>query len=397
MSVTCGMDGRITGTGRSSARSTKVLIVAQANFFRPALEAVRPYEPGRPIESVQRELGLERVVKLASNEGSFGPFSAAVEAIERTAGDLNRYPDGGAERLRSALASKHDVDPANVALAAGADGVIGYLSLAALEPEDEVVCGWPSFLSYVLAAAKLGAIPRTVPLRGDRYDVVGILDAITARTKIVYLCNPNNPTGTMLTRAEVDHYFERVPPHVLTVLDEAYFEYIDEPEYPDGIDEYFKGDRRVLVLRTFSKIYGLAGLRVGYGVGPADVVSHITKVRNPFDINQTAQEAALVSLDDQEEVGRRRSANADGRNTVESALRNHGFRVVEHPVANFVCVHTQGDSQPVCDGFLREGVIVRPLAPFGAPDAFRVTVGTPDENAFFVASLSAVSQAVSVD
>lgn len=371
--------------------------MVKASFFRAALEAVRPYEPGRPIESVQRELGLDRVVKLASNEGSFGPFPAAIEAIERTAGDLNRYPDGGAERLREALASKHDVDPANIVIAAGADGVIGYLSLAALEPEDEIVCGWPSFLSYILATAKLGAIPRTIPLRDDRYDVAAILEAITARTKIVYLCNPNNPTGTMLTRAEVNQYFELVPPHVLTVLDEAYFEYIDEPEYPDGVNEYVKGGQRVLVLRTFSKIYGLAGLRVGYGVGPADVVSHIAKVRNPFDINQTAQEAALVSLDDCEEIGRRRSANADGRNTIESALRQHGFRVVEHPVANFVCVHTQGDSQPVCDGFLREGVIVRPLSPFGASEAFRVTVGTPDENAFFTASLASVSQAVSID
>ena len=367
------------------------------HLFRPALDRVVPYEPGRPIEEVQRELGLDRVVKLASNEGSSGPLPVALEAIERASSALNRYPDGGALRLQSALALKHDVDSGCVALAAGVDGVIAYLSLATLEPGDEIVCGWPSFLSYVLSASRLGATSRRVPLGGDRYDVEAILGAITARTKLVYLCNPNNPTGTMLTRAEIDGYFERVPPHVLTVLDEAYFEYVDEPEYPNGVEEYFKVGRRVLVLRTFSKIFGLAGLRVGYGLGPADVVSHIAKVRNPFDINQLAQEAALASLRDPSEVGRRRSVNRHGRESIERGLRDRGIRFAEAPVANFVYVHTGGDARPICESFLRRGVIVRPLAPFGAPEAFRVTVGTEEENEFFVGSLEAVSWAVSVD
>src|ERR671915_1011519 len=204
-------------------------------LFRPAISELVPYEPGKPVEEVQRELGLERVVKLASNEGQFGPLPAARAALERGIGELNRYPDGGAFRLRQALAEKHDVPPANIALAAGADAVIMYLSLAVLDPGDEIVCGWPSFPSYVLDAIKLGAEPKRVPLADHRYDVDRILSAVGPRTKLVYLCNPNNPTGTMISRHEVDRFFERVPSHALTVLDEAYFEYVDQADYPDGV------------------------------------------------------------------------------------------------------------------------------------------------------------------
>ena len=209
-------------------------------LFRPAIADLVPYEPGKPVEEVRRELDLERVVKLASNEGQFGPFPAALDAIERGARELNRYPDGGAYRLTVALAEKHGVAPENVAVAAGADAVIMYLSLATLDPGDEIVCGWPSFPSYVLDALKMGAVPQRVQLTEERYDVERILAAVTGRTKLVYLCNPNNPTGTMIGRDDVDLYFERVPPHVLTVLDEAYFEYVEEAEYPDGIEELYK-------------------------------------------------------------------------------------------------------------------------------------------------------------
>src|SRR5437870_2187281 len=201
--------------------------VTEDGFLRPALSALVPYEPGKPVEEVQRELGLARVIKLASNEGPFGPFPAALEAMARNAGDLNRYPDGGAYRLRGALAERHGVRFEEIALAAGADGVIDCLSQAVLEPGDEIVCGWPSFPSYVIDAVKLGAVPVKVPLAEHRYDLPALLAAVTERTKLVYVCNPNNPTGTMTTRAELGTYFEHVPGHVLTVLDQAYFEYID--------------------------------------------------------------------------------------------------------------------------------------------------------------------------
>ncbi|MDQ2983257.1 MAG: histidinol-phosphate transaminase [Actinomycetota bacterium] len=366
------------------------------SFFRPALADVAPYEPGKPVEEVQRELGLARVIKLASNEGLFGPVPAAQEAIERTTAGLNRYPDGGAYRLRAALAEVHDVRFEEVAVGAGSDGLVDCLSQVALDPGDEIVCGWPSFPSYAIDAKKLGAVPRTVALTGHRYDLDAMLDAIGPRTKIVYVCHPNNPTGTMNTRAELDSYFDRVPGHVLTVLDQAYLEYVEDPEYPDGIEEYAKAGRRVVVLRTFSKIYGLAGLRVGYGIAPAEVVIAIGKVRRAFDITTPAQEAALASLGSEEELVRRRRENADQRPTIERALREHGFDVAMPAVANFVYAEVGGDSRPLFEQLLREGVIVRPTHGFGGPGAIRVTVGTAEENELFNAALGRVASRVTV-
>jgi histidinol-phosphate aminotransferase len=359
-------------------------------FFRRATRELIPYEPGKPVEEVQRELGLERVVKLASNEGPLGPFPAALEAMERAALELNRYPDGGAWALRTALADRHGVLLEEVAVGAGADGVIDCLAQAVLDEGDEVVLGWPSFPSYAIDAVKCGATPVRVPLHDDRYDLDAMLEAVTPRTKLVFVCHPNNPTGTTNSRAELDAYFDRVPAHVLTVLDQAYFEYIDDADYPDGIAEYFRAGRRVIALRTFSKIYGLAGLRVGYGVGPAEVVTELAKVRRAFDVGVTAQVAALASLGDDVELERRRRANAEGRARIEEILREHGLEPAGPAVANFVYVETEGDGRVLFDQLLRQGVIVRPLAGFGAPGAIRVTVGTAEENELFGAALGNV-------
>ena len=357
------------------------------DFARPALADLVPYEPGKPIDEVQRELGLERVVKLASNEGAFPPFPEALEAIERVLPRLNEYPDGGAYLLVHALAEKHGVDPSLVAVAAGADAIITYLTLATLDPGDEVVYGWPSFAIYRLTTIRMGAVPVAVPLANYRYDVEGILAAIGERTKLVYLCNPNNPTGTMITRAEIDRYFDAVPDHVLTVLDEAYSEYVADPDYPDGIEEYLKARRSVLVLRTFSKIYGLAGMRVGYGVGPKGVVDAIKKVRNSFDISAPAQAAALASLGNEDEVARRRAATATTRADLVERCLGLGLTMAPDPVANFVFAEVGGDSRAVFDAMLLEGVIVRPLGPFGAPEAIRVTVGSKKDHAVFAEAL----------
>jgi histidinol-phosphate aminotransferase len=365
------------------------------SFFKPPVRDLVPYEPGKPVEEVQRELGLERVVKLASNEGPFGPFPEAVEALAAAAPELNRYPDGGGYRLRTALAERHGVRFEEVALGAGADGVVDALAQISVEPGDEVVCGWPSFPSYVIGATKLGGIARTIPLADGRYDLDAMLAAVTDRTKLVYVCHPNNPTGTMNTRAELDDYFERVPDHVVTVLDQAYFEYVDDPEYADGIEEYVKTGRKAIVLRTFSKIFGLAGLRVGYGVGPAALATAIGKVRRAFDITTPAQVAALASLaapGAKDELERRRRLNAEGRPAIVDALREHGFEPVEPAVANFVFAEVGDDSRPLFEQLLREGVIVRPTAGFGAPGAIRVTVGTPEENAFFREALGRVTE-----
>ena len=361
-------------------------------MIRPALAGLVPYEPGKPVEEVQRELGLARVIKLASNEGPHGPFPAAQEAIARASLELNRYPDGGSYRLRKALADRHDVRMEQVTVCAGADAVIGYTTLAMLDPGDEAVTGWPSFPSYVLDPLKVGGVPVRVPLRDDRFDLDAMLDAITERTKLVFIAAPNNPTGTTSTRDELASYFDRVPAHVLTVVDQAYFEYVEDADYPDAVEEHAKAGRRVLVLRTFSKIYGLAGLRVGYGVGPEDVVTAIGKMRRAFDVASVGQEAALASLSDPAEVARRRALNRDTRALLEDALRRNGLEPAGPAVANFVFVRV-GDAEAVGDALLRKGVIVRPLGPFGAPDALRITAGTPDEIGFLAEALSAVAPA----
>ena len=345
---------------------------------RPALAGLVPYEPGKPVEEVQRELGLERIVKLASNEGPFGPFPEAQDAIARAALELNRYPDGGAWRLRTALAERHDVRFEQVTVCAGADAVVGYVCQALLDPGDEAVTAWPSFPSYVIDPLKLAATPVRVPLRDDRLDLDAMLAAITERTKLVFIAAPNNPTGTTNLRAELDAYFERVPPHVLTVLDQAYFEYIDDPEYPEGVAEYLRAGQQVLVLRTFSKIYGLAGLRVGYGVGPEEVITAIGKVRRAFDVTSAGQEAALASLAASEELAKRRAVNREAMALLEAALRETGLEPTSPAVANFLFVRV-GDAAALNDALLQRGVIVRPLGSFGASDALRITAGTPEE------------------
>jgi histidinol-phosphate aminotransferase len=364
------------------------------DLFRSSIADLIPYEPGKPIEEVQRELGLGRVVKLASNEGPFPPFPAAVEAIERATRELNRYPDGGAYALRTALAEHHGVALEEVVVGGGADGVIDLLSQATLDAGDEIVCGWPSFPSYVLDALKLGAVPRKVPLRDHVYDLDAMLAEVGPRTKLVYVCHPNNPTGTANGRAELLAFMEALPRHVLAVVDQAYFEYIDDPDYADAVAELFKQGRRVAVLRTFSKIYGLAGLRVGYGIAPADVVDATSKVRRAFDVDAVAQAAAAASLGDEAELARRRALNAAGREQLAATLRAHGLEPAGPAIGNFLFVDV-GDGAALFDRLLRQGVIVRPLAGFGAPEAIRVTVGTPDENTFFAASLGQVLSGVS--
>jgi histidinol-phosphate aminotransferase len=375
--------------GRLLAQEERVL----TTLYRPSIGDLVPYEPGKPVEAVERELGLERVVKLASNEGPFPPFPAALEAVERVSLELNRYPDGGVWALRTALAERHGVAFEELVVGAGADGIIDLLAQATLDPGDEIVCGWPSFPSYVLTAAKLGAEARRVPLCEHTYDLDGLLAAIGPRTKLVYVCHPNNPTGTANGSKELLAFVDRLPEQVLCVLDQAYFEYIEDPDYVDGLD-LFRAGRRIVVLRTFSKIYGLAGLRVGWAVAPADVTTATSKVRRAFDVTATAQAAALASLDDPEEIARRRELNANGRDRLAEILRGHGLEPVEPARGNFLFAGV-GGGRELFERLLREGVIVRPLDGFGAPEAIRVSVGTPEENEFFAVALGHVLSGVS--
>jgi len=359
-------------------------------LVRPALDGLVPYEPGKPAETVQRELGLERVVKLASNEGPFGPFPEALEAITQALEESNRYPDGGCHRLRVALSERHGVAFEEIVVAAGADAVIGFTCQATLDPGDEVVTPWPSFPSYVLDPLKMAASTVRIPLRDGRVDTEAMLAAVTERTKLAFLPTVNNPTGTLTPRDEVLGFLDRVPEHVLTVVDEAYFEYVDDPELPDAIEEAAKRGRHVLALRTFSKIYGLAGLRIGYGVGPAPLIEAIHKVRRAFDVTTPAQEAALASLDAPAELARRRAANRESMTALRAVLRARGFEPIGPAVGNFLFVDVGTDAASLDDALLRRGVIVRPMGAFGAPTALRITAGTPEEIAFLEQALADV-------
>jgi histidinol-phosphate aminotransferase len=359
-------------------------------LVRPALDGLVPYEPGKPVEVVQRELGLDRVVKLASNEGPFGPFPVAIEAIRRALPESNRYPDGGCYRLRETLAERHGVRFEEVIVAAGADAVIGYVCQSTLDPGDEIVTPWPSFPSYVLDPLKAAAVTVRVPLDVGRVDVDALLAAVTSRTKLAFVPTVNNPTGTMTPRDDLLRFLDAVPEHVLTVIDEAYFQYVEDPSFPDAIEEAARRGRNVLALRTFSKIFGLAGLRIGYGVGPAGVVSAMRKVQRAFDVTTPAQEAALASLDDDAELERRRAVNRDAMAALEAVLREHGFDPISPAVGNFLFVDVGEDAAALDQRLLRRGVIVRPMGSFGAPSALRITAGTPEEIAFLAEQLDAV-------
>ena len=350
---------------------------------RPEIADLRPYQPGKPASALRRELGLERIVKLGSNEGPVGPFPAAIEALAAAAPGLNRYPEGGAELLER-LAGRHGLTPDRVAAGNGADAVIANLALAYLRPGDEVLMGWPSFVSYRLSAVKMGATPVPVPLRDGSYDLEAMAAAVTAATRIAYVCSPNNPTGGIVSGDALAAFLDAVGERVLVVIDSAYHEYVTDPAHVDAIAAH-AGRPNVVVLRTFSKIYGLAGLRIGYGVAPAPVVAELGKVRGPFDVSELAQVAAVASLDDKAEIERRRSENEGERRRLEVELAARGVKLYP-AAANFVCAEV-GDGAALAARLEREGVIVRPLAPFGAPTCVRVTVGLPDENDAFLTAL----------
>jgi len=358
-----------------------------SGLARPALAGVEAYEPGRPIEDVRRELGVESVIKLASNEGPFPPMPAALDAIREAAADVRLYPDPGAWALRDALAARTGLDPSQILPGAGVDGLIKLLCLALLDPGDEIAMAWPSFLSWRQGAQIQGATVRAAPLApGGGYDLDALLEEVTPRTKLAVVVSPNNPTGSAVTAAALEGFLDALPPHVLPVLDEAYFEYLP-PGSHDGARLVAEG-RAFAALRTFSKAYGLAGLRVGYLMGPAGLVRSLGLVRNVFDVSGPAQAAAVASLAEAEEhLPERIALNAAEREALASGLRALGLEPLPS-TANFVLVDLGSPERAMAVNaeLLARGVIVRPARAFGAPAALRITVGWPEENARFLAA-----------
>jgi len=363
---------------------------------RRALAHVEPYRPQRPLSELQAALGLERLIKLSSNEGAFGPLPAAVAAIEAATAELNRYPDGGALRLRGLLAERHRVPANQIVVGNGADELIRLCALATLEPGDRAVFPWPSFPSYPTAVACSGAEAVQVAC-GHRFDADAVLEAVrpssagvttASAAKLLFIANPNNPTGSLIDAWELRSFIGMLPAGLLCVLDEAYAEYA-EPA-PEGIALVRDGCERLCVLRTFSKVYGLAALRIGYAVASAAIADGLDRVRPIFNVNQPAQEAAIASLDQPGEIAARVDQARDGRAALARALAHAGLDPAPSQ-ANFVYADVPSrDGAALADELLRAGFIVRGLAEFGARGAIRVTVGTEEENELFAAAVSRV-------
>lgn len=356
-------------------------------LLRPALGGVDVYEPGRPVEDVQRELGVRSVIKLASNEGPFPPMPAAIAAMRDGAPGVRVYPDPGAWALRDALAGRLGLDPLQILPGAGVDGLIKLMCLALLDPGDEIAMGWPSFLSWRLGAQIQGATVRSAALGPDgAYDLDALAAEVTDRTKIVVVVSPNNPTGAAVGAGALRRFLDDLPGHVLPVIDEAYFEYLPAGGH-DGAALVAEG-RPMACMRTFSKAYGLAGLRVGYMLGPRELVSALGVVRNVFDVSAPAQAAAVASLADSDaHLPERISLNASERAMTASGLRALGLEPYPS-TANFLLLGLGSPERAMAlnAALLRRGVIVRPTRAFGAPECIRVTIGLPEENARFLAA-----------
>lgn len=352
------------------------------------------YQPGKPIEDVKRELGLKEVTKLASNENPFGSSSKAKAAIAAEIENISLYPDGASVELTKAVSKYLGVQPNQIIFGAGSDEVILMIARAYFVRGDETVMASHTFPQYKHNSEIEGAVSIEVPLKDGVHDLPAMLAKVTDRTKIVWICNPNNPTGTIVSHQEVKHFLEQVPPHVLVVLDEAYVEYNTSSDYPDGV-ELLKQHKNLVLLRTFSKIYGLASLRIGYGIGHPDVIHTINQVREPFNTSRFAQAAAIASLEDQEFVKTCRDRNNEGLTYLKQQFERLGLSY--YPAyGNFIMVDVKRPAEPVFDGLLRKGYIVRGGHKLDFPTSIRVTIGSKEQNEGFIAALEQVLTEVEV-
>jgi histidinol-phosphate aminotransferase len=353
----------------------------------PTIEELAPYEGGKPIEELERELGITDAVKLASNENPLGPSPLAMEAAARVLAGANRYPDGAAFSLRAKLAEKHGVGMNEILLGCGSNELLDLVVRTFCTSAHHIVFAEPAFVVYRIAALASGVPFSAVPLTaGLVHDLPAMAAAVTPQTRVMFVANPNNPTGTHVGRAAVEKLLREVPPEVIIVMDEAYFEYADAPDYPDSL-ELRKLRERLVVCRTFSKIYGLASLRVGYAVASPTIIDYMNRVRAPFNVSALAQAAATAALDDAAHVQTARALNIEQRRRLTEALTALGLTVAPSQ-ANFVLVDVKRPARAVYEALLKKGVIVRP---FGSlPRSLRVTVGTERENERFLKALSEV-------
>lgn len=343
-----------------------------------------PYAPGKPIEEVEREVGIANSIKLASNENPLGPSPLALEAMGEKLAQLHLYPDGDCFYLKRALTAKLEVAPANLIFGNGSNEIIELAIRTFMRAGDEAVMARQAFVVYKLAVQAAGGISREVPLRDFTHDLEAIAKAISARTRIVFLANPNNPTGTIYRKATWEAFLNQVRPDVLIIVDEAYFEYVEAADYPNSLDYHQQG-KTLLTLRTFSKLYGLAGLRIGYGIANEDIISLMHRVRQPFNVNAPAQWAALAALNDSEHVRRSLDNNRQGLEYLTGEFARLGIQFIPSH-ANFILLRV-GKGEDVFNRLLAQGIIVRPMAGYQFPEYLRVTIGTMDENRKFIDGL----------
>jgi histidinol-phosphate aminotransferase len=359
-------------------------------LIRPEILAIEPYVPGKPIEEVQRELGLTDVIKLASNENPLGPSLAAKKLMEERANGVALYPDASAYALKEALAHHFGLTTRHFFVGNGSDEVIKVFSETFYNPGDEVIIPAPTFSVYASAARLMGA--ELVIVKGEdgyRHDLNRMLQEVTPRTKAIFICCPNNPTGTVVSKAELSRFLQALPKQILVVIDQAYLDYNEDPECASGMDYLESG--RVLVLRTYSKIHGLAGLRLGYGIGHPDLIDCLNRVKEPFSVNILAQQVGIAALNAMDHVEKSLQINRAGKAQIGEGLERLGLKYLPTQ-ANFILFEVPTDTKPIYEQLLKRGVIIRRADSFGLPKHFRVTIGLPEQNKRFLQALEEVMQ-----
>ncbi len=351
------------------------------NFFKDFIASVRPYEPGKPIKEVERELGLRRIIKLASNENPLGPSRKALRAMRHALTEVHLYPESSCHYLVKKLSETLDVPENHLIIGNGSNEIIELLTRGFVLPGDEVISSETSFLVYPILTQVCGAKFVEVPMKDYRYDLKAIAEAVTDKTRIIFIANPNNPTGTYVTTAEVKDFLDRVPENVVICFDEAYVDFVEADDFPRMI-QLMKGRKNVVVLRTFSKAYGLAGVRVGYGVAHPDVIGYLHKIRQPFNVNSIAQAGAAAALDDKFFLWRTRLLVKSGRKYLYKVLKKLGLKALPSQ-ANFILVDTGRDADEVFKALLKQGLIVRSMKAYRLSTWIRITVGRRGQNAQF--------------
>ncbi len=354
---------------------------------RKAVLNVKPYLPGKPIEEVKRELGLQDVIKMASNENPLGPSPKAMDAIKKYVGSINRYPEGGCFYLRGAVAKRLKIKPEQLIFGNGSDELIELTLKAFVNEGDEVIVAKPTFLMYEVASTAHGAKIKVVPMRYFKYDLRAMKDEVNKNTRVVFIANPDNPNGTYVARYELENFLKGLPEETIVFLDEAYCDFVEEQDYPNGL-EYLR-ENNLIVTRTFSKAYGLAGLRVGYGVSSPEIIKYMEAVRDPFNVNSLGQIGAIAALKDKDFLSKSKKAVREGKKFLYSELKAMGTRYVPS-VTNFILIELGPKSGEIAERLLKKGVIVRNMKSWGMENFMRVTVGKEAENKRFIRELKKI-------